>query len=436
MSRAGVDVRCCARVVRNAEALADTSIFISGNALELVPAGQTDGERHSFSRIYDDHASDKDIYEAEMLPLLEGLVGGSNASVVIMGHHRGGHTALVNTLVPLIVDVIFDLMQQRQAVAGGQGGRLTYQLHASAAAVVIGSTDKMADMLAPGSSELRVVRDADAPNGVQLPGIRRQQVTAGAEFAKAFSTARKRQEQQHRPPAPSTALFLELTQSVQRGGPAGAASGPTEELVSQLILTDVEVGSLGDPLSAGVRTVLSTPPTRPTPPTGAALLLSEAVGGNSRALLLGCVMPSDIEESAVTLGLLAQGMGFRNYPLVNDSLTRGLLHRHYWHTQTLHESLVAAEGKIRRGVDQISSDQQHIPNQLSFATERLQSLVDTMQQDSAGQATERQQLMAEVSGAASSAPSRPRILTPSPTRTLTPTRTLAIAPLASSSPGR
>ena len=38
----GTPVRCCARVVRNAEALAD--IFIAGNAIMLVPAGHEEGE--------------------------------------------------------------------------------------------------------------------------------------------------------------------------------------------------------------------------------------------------------------------------------------------------------------------------------------------------------------------------------------------------------
>lgn len=89
-------------------------------------------------------------------------------------------------------------------------------------------------------------------------------------------------------------------------------------------------------------------------------------------------------------------MAFRNYPLTNNALTRGLLHRHYWHSQTLHEQLVMAEGRLHRGVEQLAADQQQLPNQLAGATDRLQALVDTMQQDAAGQATERQKLMAEV----------------------------------------
>lgn len=89
-------------------------------------------------------------------------------------------------------------------------------------------------------------------------------------------------------------------------------------------------------------------------------------------------------------------MAFRNYPLTNNMLTRGLLHRHYWHTQTLHEQLVVAEGRLNRGVEQLAADQQQLPHQLVGATDRLQALVDTMQQDAAGQASERQRLMAEV----------------------------------------
>ena len=394
----GADVRCCARVVKSAtpSGAADTSLFIAGNALELVPAGKTEGERHSYSRIFDEYASDKDVYETEVLPLLEALTNGENAGVVVMGYHRSGHSELVNKLVPLMVDRIFELMQQRQAVAGGRGGQLMYQLYASVASVVIGSTDKMSDMLAQGSSELRVVRDAEAPSGVQLPGVRKQQVPSGPEFAKTFSAARVRLQQQHRPPAPSSVLILELVQSVHRGGGAAGSGEAVEEMVSQLVLTDIEVGSLGDPLASGLRAVLSTPPTKPLPLSGCALLLGEAVGGNARGLLLGCVVPGDMEESATTLGLLAHGMGFRNYPLVNNATTRGLLQRQYWHIQTLGESLATAEFQIRRGVDAVGENQKHLPSQLSYATDKLQALVDAMQQDSAGTGGERQQLMAEV----------------------------------------
>ena len=65
-------------------------------------------------------------------------------------------------------------------------------------------------------------------------------------------------------------------------------------------------------------------------------------------------------------------------------------------SQALHEQLVLAEGKLSRGVEQLAADQQLLPNQLVGATERLQALVDSMQQDAAGQSGERQNLMAEV----------------------------------------
>ena len=46
-----------------------------------------------------------------------------------------------------------------------------------------------------------------------------------------------------------------------------------------------------------------------------------------------CWRRSPVHRSAGTLSLLAHGTSFHNYPLVNDHLTRGLLHRLYWHTQ-------------------------------------------------------------------------------------------------------
>ena len=222
--------------------------------------------------------------------MVDSLVAGNNVHVIAMGHHRGGHTALVNAIAPQLIDSIFDHMQQRQAVAGGQDTRLSFQLTARMACAVIGSPDRMTDLLSPGSSELRIVRDADATAGVQLAGLRNHPIAQSADFMKVFKGARTRLAQQHKPPAPSSLLWLELVQTSQR---AGAAD---DELVSQLVLADIEVANLGDGLAAALRSLLCTPPARQPPTSGAALLLGDALGGNSRAVLLGCVLPTDAEE--------------------------------------------------------------------------------------------------------------------------------------------
>ena len=161
----GVPLRCVARVNGATDGRDVSGIFIAGNRLELVPAGQTEGEQYDFSRVFDTHASDKEVCEGEMLPLVSHLTSGSNVHIVTLGHHRGGHTSLVDVSAPALVGGIFDQMQQRQAVAGGQGAQLSFTLTARIACVVIGSPDSMTDLLAPGSSELRIVRDAEAVGG-------------------------------------------------------------------------------------------------------------------------------------------------------------------------------------------------------------------------------------------------------------------------------
>ena len=104
-----------------------------------------------------------------------------------------------------------------------------------------------------------------------------------------------------------------------------------------MLLADIEVGVLGDGLSNALRQALHAPATQPPAHAGAALLLRETVGGNGRTVLLGCVQPSDYDESASTLQLLNYGMSVRTFPLVNGATTRGMLRRHYWHTQQLQE---------------------------------------------------------------------------------------------------
>ena len=156
-------VRSCARVVGSADSqkLDNGSIFIAGNAMELVPSGKSDGEKHTFSRIFDVHASDKDVYESEVLPLIGGLVAGENVGLVTMGHHRGGHGQLLGVVAPLCIDAIFDQMQQRQASIGGDGTNLAFELSVRYASIILGS-DHMGDLLGSGSAELRIVRDAEA----------------------------------------------------------------------------------------------------------------------------------------------------------------------------------------------------------------------------------------------------------------------------------
>ena len=134
--------------------------------------------------------------------------------------------------------------------------------------------------------------DADAVGGVQLAGLRSHPISQGADFVKVFRGARARLMQQHKPPAPSSVLWLELVQRSLRSGTAD------DELVSQLVLADIEVANLGDGLAASLRNLLSTTPARTPPHIGASLLLGDALGGNSRAVVLGCVQPADVEEYA------------------------------------------------------------------------------------------------------------------------------------------
>ena len=122
-SRPGVEMRCVARMVGQSD-----NLFIAGNALELVVEGSQQGEKHTFSRIFDMHASDKEVYDMEVEPLLKGLVAGENVSIIVMGHHKSGHAELTNYLLlghpEAIVEKINDLMRGRQSTAGGEGRSL------------------------------------------------------------------------------------------------------------------------------------------------------------------------------------------------------------------------------------------------------------------------------------------------------------------------
>ena len=63
---------------------------MSGEALELVPAGAGEGPKHTLSRIFDALATDRDIYTSELEPMLSHLIEGSNVSIIVAGNHRSG----------------------------------------------------------------------------------------------------------------------------------------------------------------------------------------------------------------------------------------------------------------------------------------------------------------------------------------------------------
>ena len=268
---------------------------------------------------------------------------------------------------------------------------------------VIVGTELFSDLLAPGSSELRVVSDPEAVGGAQLvgggTGLSAASVPQPAAFGELFRTGRARLLQLHKPPPPSSALFFELTQQVAAAnGGSGSDGDGYDSVVSQLVILDVEVGMHGDPLWNAMRQTLSSA-SQQQPlggASGASLLLRDALGGNARTLLLGCVQPADYAESAATLQLLSLGRELHTFPLVNDKMARGLLHRYHRQLHALHELLSAAEGKLSRGVEQLSQDREQLPQRVLGATDRLQSVVDQMQQDAAGAASEKQTLMAEV----------------------------------------
>ena len=118
-------------------------------------------------------------------------------------------------------------------------------------------------------------------------------------------------------------------------------------------MADIEVANLGDGLAVALRALVSMTP-RVLRRHRASLLLSDAIGGNSHAAPR---LPRAERPRRVVCHSdhPAAGHVLPHHPLTNDSFARGLLQRHYWHTQTLHEQLVVAESKLTREVEQIAS---------------------------------------------------------------------------------
>lgn len=417
-ARGGEAIRCVVRIARSELGYADAteggSVFIAGNALELVPPDKAEGERHTLSRIFDPHASDQDVWESEGKPMIDSVVAGENVSMVLAGHMRSGRDALFGAMASLSMEELFEAMHLRQKnmnnaaaidpTSDGAGG-IDFTVIVRYVSVTPGDPNNMTDLLSAGSSSVHCTVDPAAPIGVQLRGVTQHVISSQSELNEALKTARSRLRA-HRPPAPSSVLLVELRQgrkgskyarnAVAKEGGADAAAAGLADLISTLMIFDIEAGALGDPLSNGLRQLLSGPNSASANFVGPTLLLRDSIGGNTRTLLLGTLRPADHPESEATLRLVAGGAGFSNFPLINDRRTRGLLAHHRWVSSQLQEQLSIAEGRLQHGVDQLQEDRKALPNQLHGATARLQGLVDQLQRDAAGRKGEREKLMAEL----------------------------------------
>ena len=249
-------LRCIARVVGSSD-----GVYIAGDSLELVRPGQSDGEKFKFSRIFEPYATDKEVIEEELLQprvdvtgrrheaLAEKLAAGENVTIVVTGHHRSGHMALAELAATKLVDEVFDLMVKKKGAAGGKLLDHDMELNARSACAVIGSADRMTDLLKPGSTELRIVRDSSQIGGVHLSELRSQPIRQRDDFVKLFRDAFRGAAAAAA--APSSVLWLELKQTLRRPAQPGQEA-VSEEVISQLIVADIEVANLGDGLAAAL----------------------------------------------------------------------------------------------------------------------------------------------------------------------------------------
>ena len=226
----GLPLRASARVVGSTGGhTSRNSLFIAGNAVELVSPGRTEGARHTLTRVFDVHASDSDIFEAEVLPLAGGVAAGLNAAVIVVGHRCSGRSHLFEAIAPRAIDALFDALDQQHSAARGQddaAGRYTVRMSYAAA---VHGTDGLADLLSPGSAEVFVVRDAEAVGGTRLSGISTHAVARASSFADVFRRGRERLSQQG--VLTSSVLAIEVD----------VAPGTAEHLVVSLLIADVEV---------------------------------------------------------------------------------------------------------------------------------------------------------------------------------------------------
>lgn len=397
-ARVGCRLRSCARLLASEEGA--RHVFVAGNAIELLSPGHSSGPRHSLSRVFDTYTDDASIFEEEVKPLLAGVAEGVNGCAVLCGGRWGGRARLLDAIAPLAISILFNLLDEGRAGVRTEG-KGTYSVRATYCGALGGSSSHLLDLLSPGCTEVAVTRDANAPGGMRLEPIASHSVVSPARFAELWGRGRARLRERGRD-ALSSLLLVDVE----------TAGGTPEHCVASLLIADVEVISStalaslspslpspsppSDSISAALTRALAKERSGSEPTSGVDLLFAHAIGGNSCTLLLGLISPARLDEAGAILRLLAQGVGVQQSPLPNNPITRGLIRWYEWRLCRLEQLLSLASGKLANSVAELEEGAGRLPRQLASTTEKLQGLVDHMQQEAGGHAGERLELMGQV----------------------------------------
>jgi len=366
-------------------------------------------DEYDVNFVYGPEASNADVTKRHLEPLVKKVIEGYNATVLCFGATGSGKTTSLEGMrrdgkaasegdgaVHLVCDALFRLLNDKAVhvgdrVAVSQGARAkSYDFFVEASFVEV-ANEECHDLLQKGgATRANLPLYEDDLDGYQLSGLTYRMAKASTELRQSFNYGRLMRDfsepdvgSVHERSAGIFTIYL------AQYSPALAMGQEDSVMASRLTIVDmpgaerlaVEPELLrlreGALLNKSLLGYASTVGTLARDGSSQFVnydecvltrLLADALGGNSLALVMGCLRQGDWEGSVTTLQHLQLVRKVRNFPIINHGRARGLL-------QSIRRrllSLVDDRNTLREQLDEVPADGD--PNAVAVSIARLRDI--------------------------------------------------------------
>eukprot|EP00878_Enallax_costatus_P035224 GHUV01039231.1.p1 GENE.GHUV01039231.1~~GHUV01039231.1.p1 ORF type:complete len:419 (+),score=96.69 GHUV01039231.1:574-1830(+) len=367
-------------------------IQTSRNRVSVVRPGSLQPkpeDEYDVTFVYGAEAANSDIHERSISPLIRKFIEGYNVCVLAFGATGSGKTTTLeggrgkdrrgssdgDGLVHLAIDELFELVHGKAVTVGEAVAKRRRMPSSKGFDFFVESSfvevynEQCHDLYSKGASvasNLPVLEDVT--EGYLVTGLSTKASKNSEEFRTAFNTGRANRDTQmmdlgsvHERTA---AIF---TISLSQYAPAAVHGEEDRIMMSKLTFVDMpgaemlgmdpEVLRLREGVQLNKSLLAFSLVLRRLAQEGSSefvgyddavltRLLSDALGGNCLALMIGTVRQGDWESSSTTLRQLTTARGARNYPIINHSRARGLVHKLRFRLMNVMVSCISQIGSV------------------------------------------------------------------------------------------
>ncbi|XP_064620933.1 kinesin-like protein KIF22 [Lineus longissimus] len=367
---------------------------IDGNTVDIVNFRNSDEHlRYSFSKVYDQSASQADVFEGTVEQHINSVMNGQNASILAYGPTGAGktHTILGRPedpgIIPRTVKKLFDLIEKEKT----SDSECTYTTHLSFLEIY---NERVIDLLQKKPFDLQIREDQK--HVIQVPGLAEKEISNYDQFNSVFGPA-----SQNRTVASTklneyssrshSIMLLKIVKKIEKRTYSGklyiidlAGSENNKRTGNQGIRLR-ESGAINNSLFALGKVVDALTQHLPRIPyrdSKLTRLLQDSFGGNSNAVLIANLCPAmpDYMLTYATLNFASKTKTIVNKPTVHEVIEKPTTIKR--HSGTL---IQIPEKKARQELRQpqpalspLLKNQKNVQKQVDSISERLGSLEKTL----------------------------------------------------------